>query len=116
MIELQISVPDGKDYHWNWNQNLVLLSFKAPDYRMATLGDELPCRREYWLIYRGPGFLAIVSRDSAPHTPLLPPSPVSKLDRRHTGSLRKRDNLLTRKGGRGGEEPNHTTTGKAGPL
>jgi hypothetical protein len=26
----------------------------------------------------------------------FPPSPVSKLDRRHTGRLRKRDNLLTR--------------------
>ncbi len=34
---------------------------------------------------------------------LLPhplPSPVSKLDRRHTGRLRKRDNLLTEEGGR----------------
>ncbi len=31
----------------------------------------------------------------------IPPSPVSKLDRRHTcGRLRKRDNLLTREGGR----------------
>jgi hypothetical protein len=36
-----------------------------------------------------------------------PPSPVSKLDRRHTGRLRKRDNLLTREEGMGvGEEPN----------
>ncbi len=37
--------------------------------------------------------------------PLPPPptssSPVSKLDRRHTGRLRKRDNLLTRSGGQG---------------
>jgi hypothetical protein len=32
---------------------------------------------------------------------LLPPSPVSKLDRQHAGRLRKRDNLLTG-GGRGG--------------
>ncbi len=31
----------------------------------------------------------------------IPPSPVSKLDRRHTcGRLRKRDNLLTAEGGR----------------
>ncbi len=36
-----------------------------------------------------------VSYDSAPHPP---PSPVSKLDRRHTGLLRKRGSLLT--GGR----------------
>ncbi len=36
-----------------------------------------------------------------------PPSTVSKLDRRHTGRMRKRDNLLTWKGGGEGEEPNH---------
>jgi hypothetical protein len=29
----------------------------------------------------------------------LPPPPISKLDRRHTGRLRKRDNLLTWGGG-----------------
>jgi len=40
----------------------------------------------------------------------LPSSPVSKLDRRHTWRLRKRDNLLTRevRNGWGGEKPNHT--------
>jgi hypothetical protein len=35
--------------------------------------------------------------------PFPPPSPVSKLDRRHTGRLRKRDKLLTGEGGRGAE-------------
>ncbi len=36
-----------------------------------------------------------------------PPLPVSKLDRRHTGRLRKRDNLLTGERRKGvGEEPN----------
>jgi hypothetical protein len=39
--------------------------------------------------------------------PLPPPSPVSKLDPRHTGRLRKRDNMLPGKreewGGRGAE-------------
>jgi hypothetical protein len=50
--------------------------------------------------------------------PLPPSSPVSKLDRRHTGRLRKGDNLLTGGGGGGrmGEEPNHTTERKPGPL
>jgi hypothetical protein len=38
--------------------------------------------------------------DLAPHKP-IPPSPVSKLDRRHTGRLRKRGNLL--RGGGVGE-------------
>jgi hypothetical protein len=41
------------------------------------------------------------------------PSAVSKLDQRHTGRPRKRDNLG--ESGRG-REPNHTTAGKLGPL
>jgi hypothetical protein len=46
----------------------------------------------------------------APRPPPTPP-PVSKLDRRSTGRLKKRDNLLTgqREGEGVGEEPNHTT-------
>jgi len=48
---------------------------------------------EYWMIYRGPGFLD-----------RWPPSPaVSKLDRQRTGRPRKRDNLLTGEKGIGGE-------------
>ncbi len=47
---------------------------------------------EYWMIHRGPGFLAVEWRA----TPL---SPVSKLDWRHTGRHRKRDGLLTGGGG-----------------
>jgi hypothetical protein len=43
-----------------------------------------------------------------------PPHPVSKINRRHTGRLIKRDNLLTGEGV--GEEPNHTTARKPGPL
>jgi hypothetical protein len=46
-----------------------------------------------------------------PH--LLPPSSVSKLDRRHTGRLRKRDNMLTRVGG---EEVGEETTRMNGHL
>jgi hypothetical protein len=56
--------------------------------------------REHVLHYRGPGFLTVVSFGSTPIP--LPHSPVSKLDQRHIGKLRKRDNLLTREGG--GEE------------
>ncbi len=54
--------------------------------------------REDWTIYRGPSFLAVVLFGSTPP----PPLPGSKLDRRHTGRLRKRDNLLTGEGGDGG--------------
>ncbi len=53
--------------------------------------------REYWMIYRGPGFPVFVWFGSSPYPP--PPSPVSKLDRRHTGILRERENLLAREGG-----------------
>ncbi len=57
--------------------------------------------REYWMIYRGPGFLAVVWFGSSP-TPLPhPPSSLSKLNRQHTGRLRKKDKLLTGEGGRG---------------
>ncbi len=48
--------------------------------------------REYWMIYRGPGFLAVVWFVS------FPPFSVSKLDRRRTGRLWKRDTLLTGEG------------------
>ncbi len=44
----------------------------------------------------------------------LPPSPISKLDRRHTGRLRKRDNVLTGGWGEGeGEEQNQYDRKKA---
>jgi hypothetical protein len=57
------------------------------------------------MIYRGPGFLSFVRFGSSPTF-----FPVSKLDRRLTGRLRKIDNLLTGEGEKGvGEEPNHTT-------
>ncbi len=43
------------------------------------------------------------SYDLAPPSPSLPPYPVSRLNRRrHTGRLRKRDNLLTGEGREGG--------------
>ncbi len=51
----------------------------------------------------------------APRPPLSPPTPVNELDRRHTGSLRKRekrDNWLVGQGGGVGEEPNHNRTRK----
>jgi hypothetical protein len=45
------------------------------------------------------------------------PFPVSKLDRRNSEKLRKRDHLLTGEGVKGvGEELNHTTARKPCPL
>ncbi len=49
--------------------------------------------KEYWMIYRGTGFLA--TYNLAPPHPFPAPSPISKLDRRHTGKVRKRENMLT---------------------
>ncbi len=40
-----------------------------------------------------------------PRLPPLPPSPIIKLDRRHTGRLRKRDDLLTGEGVGGVQGP-----------
>jgi len=57
------------------------------------------------MIYRLPVFLAEVCFGSSP----TPSSPVSKLDRRHTGRLKKRKNLLSDRGKGMGEEPNQTT-------
>jgi hypothetical protein len=54
----------------------------------------VPCvvtKREYWIIYRGPGFLAV----PPPHLPL------SQFELWHLGRPRKRDNLLTGEGGKG---------------
>jgi hypothetical protein len=65
------------------------------------------------MIYKGPGILVEVFFVSSPS-----PSPsVSKLDRRHIGKLKMIDNSQTG-GGKGGkgEEPNHTTAKKPGPL
>jgi hypothetical protein len=53
--------------------------------------------------------LAVVGFGSFPT-----PSPASRLDGRHTGRLRKRDNLLRGEGV--GEEPNNTTARNLGPL
>jgi hypothetical protein len=50
------------------------------------------------------------------YKPPPPPSHIRKLDRRHIGRLRKRDELLTGEGEEVGEEPNHTTARKPGPL
>jgi hypothetical protein len=58
----------------------------------------------------------IQTLDFAP-PPSLFPSTARKLDWRHTGRLRKKENLLTSDGGKGvGVEPNHTTARKNGSL
>ncbi len=68
--------------------------------------------REYWIIYRGPGFLAVVWYGSFP-TPIPPLS----RQKARPGRLRKRDYsiLADRWEGEGvGEEPNQAR--KPGPL
>jgi hypothetical protein len=64
------------------------------------------------MIYKGLGFLAIVGVSTSSPSP-----PLSKLDRRHTGRLRKRDNLLTGEGWGGWERSqNSTKASKPGLL
>ncbi len=67
-------------------------------------------RRGYWMIYRGPGFLALVWFGNSP-TP-SPPSLVSKIDRRHRKTEKER-NLAVDWGGGGAT---HTTSRNPGPL
>ncbi len=52
--------------------------------------------RDYWIIYRGPGFLAVLWFGSSP-TPSNPPLP-SVCWTGDTQGLRNRDNLLTEEG------------------
>jgi len=67
------------------------------------------------MIYRGPGFLTLIWCGSSP---IPSHSNISKLDRRHTGRLKKIDNFLMGEyRGKGvGEEPNHTSARKPGRL
>ncbi len=55
----------------------------------------------FWMILEDQAFWR--SFELAPRPTPTPPPPVSKLERRHTGRLRKRDNMRTGEGG--GEEP-----------
>ncbi len=71
-----------------WNVLIIIRNAKASS-------------REYWMTFRGLGFLAVIWFGSS-----LTPSLCSKLERpqRHTERLRDRDSL-----GGGGKEPNRTT-------
>ncbi len=72
---------------WQYNWRILL--------NTTTLQDRYSIG---WFI-RGTGFLAVVRFGSSP-TPFPPYSPISKLGRRrHTRILRKRENLLTGRGG-----------------
>jgi hypothetical protein len=64
-----------------------------------------------WII-ENQAFLSFYGLAPSPF-PHPPPLPLRMLHWRHTGSLRKRDNLLT---GEGGGEPNHKTAKMPGPL
>jgi hypothetical protein len=67
--------------------------------------------REYWMIYRGPGFLAVVY-NSAPHPPL---SPLSSPSLFLSLPVCRRSSLLTEWGGRGGRGAKSYDLEKAWP-
>jgi hypothetical protein len=85
----------------NWTQRTAVASMQN------ALRIELP--REYWRIHRGPGFLAVVCFGSSP-TPSLTCQQIV-----FSFSV-FRVQLTDGRGGRVGEEPNHTTAIKPGPL
>ncbi len=76
-----------------------------------TSSEDSKHRVRFRMINKGPSFLAVVYFFGS--SPL--PDPVSKLDRRYTGRLGKRDNLLSGRGRGWGEESNYmTAAGKPG--
>jgi hypothetical protein len=76
---------------------VVLYTILAPLLMYKT---RLGSPREYWMIYRGPGFLAVVWFGISP-TPSHTTSPVSKLSLFLSLPVCRRSSLLTEKGGRG---------------
>ncbi len=64
-----------------------------------------PVSREYWMIYRTPGF----------GSTLTPSPPLSRQQARRA-THRKIEKERQHADGSGGEEPNHTTARKPGPL
>ncbi len=58
--------------------------------------------REYWMIYRGPGFLAVVRFGSSP-TPFPPLSRRQVVSLSQCSFVCRRSSLLTEEGGRRGE-------------
>ncbi len=69
------------------------------DFATGCSTATLPRGREYWMLHRGPGFLAAVWFGSSPS---FSPLSICNRDRRYTGRPRKRDNLLMLTGDRGG--------------
>ncbi len=69
--------------------------FSSFFFSVVDLKDWLVCwlDAEYWMIYRGPSFLFLaVIRFGSTYYP--PPFPLSKIDQRRKGRLRKRDKPL----------------------
>ncbi len=74
---------------------LVLLKYFTADPRAGEGGKKTLLKHfsiEHWMIYRAPSLFAVVWFGSLPTSY---PSFDRKLDRRHTGRLEKRNNLLT---------------------
>jgi hypothetical protein len=98
--------PLPSEFHYTWGK------FNFPFYQcgvtckllhdscmfsVGSSGRRL-CTREYWTIYRGPGFLASVWFGSSP-TPSPPTLPSESSTGDHIGRLIKRDNLAEGDGG-----------------
>ncbi len=73
-------------------------------------------RREYRMIYRGPGFLATVIWLARPPPPALPPPREQVVSLSQPSSLLPCRACWHYRGEWAGEEPNHTTARRPGPL
>ncbi len=98
-----------------FNSFFLLFVHHTSTVCMDTAKPEVVLIREYWMIYRGPGFLG--SYNSAPRPPFLP-LPVSKCSLYLSLPVLRRSSLVTREVGGYEEagEPNHETSRKAVPL
>jgi hypothetical protein len=66
-------------------------------------------RRDYWMVYRGPGFLSVVWFGSSPTSPL-------SRQKARPATHRKTDKKRQCADKEGGEAPNHTNAKKPGSL
>ncbi len=100
--------------HTQWSIHFRLILYRNSFPRQVyTVVHPTHVPREYWIIYRWPGFLAIVWFGSSP-TPLSSQQVVSLSQSSCVSPVE----IKCRRGGGGGagEEPNHTTAKKPGPL
>ncbi len=101
----------SRDFAWSFF--VIYKCFSIPCHIHALFG--VPPTSEYWMIYRGPGFLPIVLFGSSP-TPFPPLRSASCLSFSVFLCVAGRAYWREKRGDGLGDKPNHTTARKPGPL